>query len=85
MIRMFVRRAVSDFSTWKQAYNAFDAEHAGMGVRGHATFQGADDPNEVPAWHDFDTVDVARVASARSGHSGRLQRLLRQRRVTGCA
>jgi hypothetical protein len=67
MIRMFVRHPVADFGKWKQAYDNFDGERKGMGVVGDAVFQSADDPNDVTAWHDFDTLQSARefVGSAR--------------------
>ena len=67
MIRMFVRHPVTDFGAWKQAYDQFDQERKGMGVRGEAVFQAADDPNDVTAWHDFDTLESARsfIGSAR--------------------
>lgn len=60
MIRMFVRHPVNDFATWKQAYDDFDSERQGMGVVGDAVFQSVDNPNEVTAWHDFETLDAAR-------------------------
>ncbi len=67
MIRMFVRHPVTDFATWKHAYDAFDTERKGMGVIGDAVFQAADNPNDVTAWHDFQTLDAAQgfVSSAR--------------------
>ena len=61
MIRMFVRHSVADFSTWKQAYDDFDQERSGMGVKGDAVFQAANDPNDVTAWHDFDTLESAQA------------------------
>jgi hypothetical protein len=57
---MFVRHPVADFTQWKQAYNDFDAERKGMGVTGDAVFQSAEDPNDVTAWHDFETLQSAR-------------------------
>ena len=61
MVRLFVRHAVADFATWKQAYDAFDAERRGMGVRGDAVFQAAEDANDVTAWHDFESLESART------------------------
>ena len=60
MIRLFVRHPVTDFTTWKQAYDDFDDERRGMAVAGHAVFQSASDPNDVTVWHDFATLDAAR-------------------------
>jgi hypothetical protein len=69
MIRMFVRHPVADFAKWKQAYDDFDDERKGMGVIGDAVFMSADDPNDVTAWHDFETLQATRafVASDRLG------------------
>ena len=39
MIRLFVRHPVTDFATWKQAYDDFDDERKGMAVAGHEVFQ----------------------------------------------
>ena len=61
MIRLFVRHPVTDFGVWKQAYDAFEAERGGMGVQGAAAFQSADDPNDVTAWHDFESLEAART------------------------
>ena len=61
MVRMFVRHPVTDFATWKAAYDTFDAERKGMGVIGDAVFQAAHDPNEVTAWHDFESLEAAQA------------------------
>ena len=61
MTRVFVRHAVTDFATWKAAYDAFASERSGMGVQGDAVFQAADDPNDVTLWHDFESADTARA------------------------
>lgn len=61
MIRMFVRHPVADFPTWKQAYDGFDDERRGMGVKGEGVFQSTDDPNDVTVWHDFDTEEAGRA------------------------
>jgi hypothetical protein len=74
MIRMFVRHSVADFDTWKKAYDAFDAERREMGVRGDAVFRTAGHPNEVTAWHDFDTILEARAFAA----SERLREVMRK-------
>ncbi len=79
MIRMFIRHPVADFAAWKQAYDAFDEERSGMGVVGDAVFQSADDPNEVTAWHDFATRDIANAFAA----SDRLREVMSTAGVTG--
>jgi len=60
MIRMFVRHPVAEFTHWKSAYDEFDNERAGMGVREHGVFQAVDDPNDVTVFHDFDSLQAAR-------------------------
>lgn len=61
MIRMFARHPVADFTAWKKVYDDFDAERSGMGVRGDAVFQAADDPGDVTVWHDFEDLESARA------------------------
>ncbi len=63
MIRMFVRHAVTNFDEWKQGYDAFDDERKGLGVVGDAVFQGANDPNDVTVWHDFESIESAKAFS----------------------
>ena len=78
MIRMFVRHPVTDFATWKQAYDSFDAERKTMGAMGESVFQAVDDPNDVTAWHDFETLDTARSFV----ESSRLREVMDQAGVT---
>lgn len=61
MVRLFVRHPVSDFTTWKQAYDDFDRERTGFGVTGNAVFQEVNDPNDVTITHDFATIEEARA------------------------
>jgi len=79
MIRMFVRHPVADFATWKQAYDNFDTERKEMGVAGGAVFQLADDPNDVTAWHDFETLESARAFM----ESARLREVMAEAGVAG--
>ncbi|MCZ7525845.1 MAG: cyclase [Acidimicrobiia bacterium] len=60
MVRMFVRHEVDDYTDWREAYDAFDAERRGMGVRAHGVYRGCGDANDVTVSHDFDSVDAAR-------------------------
>jgi len=63
MVRSIVRHQVDDYSTWRKVYDDFHASGvpAGRGVRGHAVYQGVDDPNDVTVTHDFDDADTART------------------------
>ena len=79
MIRMFVRHQVHDFSAWKRAYDAFDAERRSLGVRGDAVFRAAGIPNDVTAWHDFDTLEAAQSFAG----SARLRQIMQDAGVAG--
>ena len=61
MIRLFVRHPVHDFAQWKKAYDDFDQERRGLGVKGDAVFHSPDDPNDVTVWHDFDSLESGRT------------------------
>ena len=61
MVRLFVRHPVADFAHWKKAYDDFDEERFGMGVKGHAVYQALDDANDVTVWHDFESLDSAQA------------------------
>jgi hypothetical protein len=76
---MFVRHPVTDFATWKQAYDAFDGERAGMGVTGHAVYQATSDPNDVTVWHDFATLEDAQSFA----ESDRLREVMADAGVAG--
>jgi len=60
MIRMIVRHAVTDYDTWRKAYDDFDEERNGMGVRGHGVYREVDNPRNITAYHDFDSIEAAR-------------------------
>lgn len=79
MIRMFVRHPVTDFATWRQAYDDFDAERKTMGVMGESVYQALDDPNDVTAWHDFETLEAAQAFIG----SARLREVMEQAGVAG--
>ena len=79
MTRMFIRHPVNDFASWKQAYDDFDEERRGMGVIGDAVFQSIDDPNDVTAWHDFETLQAARDLAS----SARLREVMEGAGVAG--
>ncbi len=66
MIRMFVRHKVNDYAGWRKAYDDFEATRSSMGASGHEVFQAADDPNDVTAWHDFDSLEKAQAFAGSS-------------------
>jgi hypothetical protein len=79
MATLFVRHEVKDFAAWKAAYDAFDAERAGMGVTGHGAYQGAGSPNDVTAYHHFDSMDAAKSFA----ESSRLKEVMQDAGVVG--
>ena len=64
MVRLFVRHNVSDYVTWRQHYDAFDAERRGMGVVAEAVYCATDNPNDVTITHDFETIEAAHAFGA---------------------
>ncbi|NKB48826.1 MAG: cyclase [Alphaproteobacteria bacterium] len=59
MVRLYVRHPVSDYSTWRSAYDSTVAFRTDMKVIGQAVYQAVDDPNDVTVWHDFETREAA--------------------------
>ena len=61
MTRLFVRHTVSDYSTWRKVYDAFDAQRRPMGVTGQGVYRSVENGNDVTAWHDFATAEQAKA------------------------
>ena len=61
MIRLFIRHNVADYQAWRQGYDDFDEQRRSMGVTGDAVYQSIDNPNDVTAFHDFDTAEQAQA------------------------
>lgn len=59
MTRMFIRHAVNDFDTWKQAYDDFSDTQQRLGVTSESVFRDANDPSSVTVIHDFDDQQTA--------------------------
>ena len=60
MIRMMIRHGVRSYSKWRRAYNAFDRERRGMGVKGHAVYRNVSSSNDITVSHDFASLGAAR-------------------------
>jgi hypothetical protein len=73
MIRLFVRHNVAGYEPWKQVYDEFDEERRSMGVTDDAVFQSIG-PNDVTAWHDFDTAEAARAFASSDELRNAMQR-----------
>jgi quinol monooxygenase YgiN len=79
MATLFVKHDVADFDTWKQAYDAFDAERQSMGVTGHGVYQAEGNPNNVTIYHHFESMDAAKSFM----QSDRLREIMTEAGVQG--
>ena len=79
MATLFVRHEVKEFSTWKAAYDSFDAERKTMGVTSHGAYQADDNPNNVTVYHRFDNMDAAKEFAG----SARLKEVMHAAGVVG--
>lgn len=60
MVHVIVRHKVSDYSRWKEAFDAHLNARLAAGETGSRVFQGIDDPREVTLLLDWDSVEHAR-------------------------
>ncbi|MGI9515897.1 MAG: hypothetical protein ACR2NP_02525 [Pirellulaceae bacterium] len=79
MATLFVRHDVADFGQWKQAYDDFDAERKTMGVVGDGVYQSDGSPNNVTAYHEFESMEAARAFAS----SDRLKEVMQTAGVVG--
>ncbi len=79
MVRLYVRHQVTDYATWRQAYDEFDAERRSMGVTGDAVYRALDDGNDLTVWHDFATREAAEAFAG----SDRLREVMHRAGVAG--
>ena len=59
MITLRIEHAISEYATWKDAFDRFSARRTQAGVRRHRIFQPVDDPAYVMLDLDFDEVRAA--------------------------
>lgn len=59
MTTLHIEHAVTDFDTWKSAFNRFSEVRRNAGVRGERVQRPKDDPAYVVIDLDFDTTDQA--------------------------
>jgi hypothetical protein len=60
MITMFVRGTVPDVDTWKQVVDGFGPTYEAFGVVRSAYYRSVDNPNEITAAHEFESIEAAR-------------------------
>ncbi len=78
-VRLFVRHDVSDYTTWRKAYDGFDATRRKLGVTAQAVYRSVDNANDITVTHDFRTVEAARAFVA----SPELKAAMEKSGVTG--
>lgn len=59
MVTLHIEHPVTDFGTWKTAFDSFAQAREKAGVRGHRIQRPADDPRYVVVDLDFDTAGEA--------------------------
>ena len=60
MVHVIVRHKVSDYSHWKEAFDAFLTARMHAGELGCRLFQNVDDPRDVTVLTDWDSLEQAR-------------------------
>jgi hypothetical protein len=66
MATMFVRHTVSDYKTWRKAYDEFAPVQKARGVTAQAVYQGHDNTNDITITHEFASVAAAQAFAASS-------------------
>ena len=59
MTTLFVRHQVADYAKWRQIYDNFAPTQQRLGVKAHAVYRAADNPNDVTVTHEFAALDAA--------------------------
>jgi hypothetical protein len=59
MFTLSIEHAISDFPTWKQAFDRFEQAREKAGVRSHRVRHPVDDPHYVVIELDFDVQEKA--------------------------
>lgn len=59
MVTMFVRHKVENYDAWRKVYDDFDQTRRGLGVKGAAVYQEANDEKDVTVTHQFEDLDSA--------------------------
>lgn len=65
MVTVFLRHTITDYPTWRKAYDAAADLKKDGGVLAEAVYQSADDPNDVTVTHEFATLEGAKTYLAR--------------------
>ena len=73
-VRLYVHHEVGDYTTWRKAYDAFDATRRKLGVTGQAVYRSIDEPNDVTVTHDFRSADKAKAFAASPELKGAMEK-----------
>lgn len=57
---MIIRHQVTDYARWKRAFDEHSSARAAGGSRGGQLFRSADNPNEMIAVFEWESLDQAR-------------------------
>jgi hypothetical protein len=61
MATLFVRHTVADYAAWRKVYDEIDAQRRSMGVTSDGVYQLDGNPNDITAYHEFDSMDAAKA------------------------
>ena len=63
-VRLFVRHEVTDYASWRKAFDSFAPIQKKGGVYYKAVYQSIDNPNDVTVIHDFHSLEKAKAFAA---------------------
>ena len=61
MTTLFVRHTVSDYKTWRKAYDDFAPVQKAKGVTAEAVYRAVENPNDITVTHEFATIEAAQA------------------------
>jgi quinol monooxygenase YgiN len=63
-VRLYVRHEVTDYATWRKAYDSFGVTRKKLGVTSQAVYRSTDDANDITVTHEFASVEKAKAFAA---------------------
>jgi quinol monooxygenase YgiN len=73
MTTMFVRHTVSDYKTWRKAYDDFAPVQKAKGVTAEAVYRAVENPNDITVTHEFATIEAAQAFAASAEFKNAMQ------------
>jgi len=74
MATLFVRHPVTDYDTWKRAYDEFGTARKAHGVTAATVHRDASDPNMIVVTHRFPTAAAAQAFMAQDALKAAMQK-----------